>query len=83
LSRWSHALASWGHLHRAPGHEPPPGPEAVVDRVVQRLLVDHAIPGAAVGIRRDGPLIYAKGHGVRSVERHEPVGVNTLFQIGA
>jgi D-alanyl-D-alanine-carboxypeptidase/D-alanyl-D-alanine-endopeptidase len=45
--------------------------------------VAHNIPGAAVGIVCDGQLVYAKGHGVRSVERHEPVAVNTLFQIGS
>jgi D-alanyl-D-alanine-carboxypeptidase/D-alanyl-D-alanine-endopeptidase len=45
--------------------------------------VAHDIPGAAVGIVRDGMLIYAKGHGVRSVDRHEPVAVDTLFQIGS
>ena len=60
-----------------------PGLEAVVDRVVQRFLVDNDIPGAAVGIVRDGQLVYAKGHGVRSVERQEPVAVDTLFQIGS
>jgi CubicO group peptidase (beta-lactamase class C family) len=76
-------LVFLGHLHRATGQEPPPGLEAVVDRVVQRFLGDNDIPGAAVGIVRDGKLLYAKGHGVRSVERQEPVAVNTLFQIGS
>jgi serine-type D-Ala-D-Ala carboxypeptidase/endopeptidase len=72
-----------GHLHHATGQEPHPGLEAVIDRVVQRFLVDNDIPGAAVGVVRDGKLIYAKGHGVQSVERQEPVVVNTLFQIGS
>ena len=65
------------------GPEPSPELDAVVDRVVQRFLADHDIPGAAVGLVRDGALVYAKGHGVRSVERHEPVVANTLFQIGS
>jgi len=51
--------------------------------VVQRFLVDNDVPGAAVGVVRGGQLLYAKGHGVRSVERHEPVMVNILFQIGS
>ena len=72
-----------GHQYCAAGQEPPPNLEAVVDRVVQRFLLDNDVPGAAVGIVRDGTLIYAKGHGVRSVERHEPVVANTLFQIGS
>jgi serine-type D-Ala-D-Ala carboxypeptidase/endopeptidase len=72
-----------GHLHRAAGQEPSPGLEALVDRVVQRFLVENDVPGAAVGVVHGRQLIYAKGHGVRSVERHEPVEVNTLFQIGS
>jgi D-alanyl-D-alanine-carboxypeptidase/D-alanyl-D-alanine-endopeptidase len=76
-------LVLLGHLPRAAGHAPTPGLDAVVDRVVQRFLVDQDIPGAAVGVVRDGQLVYAKGHGVRSVERHEPVAVDTLFQIGS
>ena len=35
-----------GYLHRATGQEPHPGLEAVIDRVVQRFLVDNDIPGA-------------------------------------
>jgi D-alanyl-D-alanine-carboxypeptidase/D-alanyl-D-alanine-endopeptidase len=76
-------LTLLGHPPHAAGPEPNPGLNAEVDRVVQRFLVDHDIPGAAVGILRDGHLVYAKGHGVRSVERHEPVAVDTLFQIGS
>ena len=71
------------HSPRAAGQEPNASLEAVVDRMVQRFLVDHDIPGAAVGVLRDGTLLYAKGHGVRSLERQEPVGANTLFQIGS
>jgi CubicO group peptidase (beta-lactamase class C family) len=65
--------------------EPQPqlGLDAMVDRAVQRFLVDYDIPGAAVGIVRGGQLVYAKGHGVRSVERQEPVAVDTLFRIGS
>jgi serine-type D-Ala-D-Ala carboxypeptidase/endopeptidase len=76
-------LVILGGSHRAVGQVPHPGLEALVDRVVQRFLVDNDVPGAAVGVVRGGQLIYAKGHGVRSVERQEPVAVNTLFQIGS
>jgi CubicO group peptidase (beta-lactamase class C family) len=72
-----------GHPYLATGQEGQPGLEALVDRVVQRFLVANDIPGAAVGVVRNGKLIYAKGHGMRSVERQEPVAVNTLFQIGS
>jgi len=76
-------LSMLGCSPRAVGQALHPGREAVVDRVVQRFLADNDVPGAAVGVVRGGQLIYAKGHGVRSVERQEPVAVNTLFQIGS
>jgi serine-type D-Ala-D-Ala carboxypeptidase/endopeptidase len=76
-------LVIFGGAPRAVGQAPPPSLEAVLDRVVQRFLVGNDVPGAAVGIVRGGQLLYAKGHGVRSVERQEPVVVNTLFQIGS
>ena len=76
-------LVVLGYLPWTAGQEPPSGLEASLDQVVQRFLIVHDIPGAAVGVVRDGELIYAKGHGVRSVERQEPVLVNTLFQIGS
>jgi len=76
-------LVLFGLPPPADGQATPPDLEALVDRVVQRFLADHDIPGAAVGIVRAGQLVYAKGHGVRSLERHEPVTVDTLFQIGS
>ena len=75
-------LIIMGHSHLAVGQETNPGLEALVDQVVQRFLVDNSIPGAAVGIICAGKLMYAKGRGVRRVERQEPAAVNTLFQIG-
>jgi CubicO group peptidase (beta-lactamase class C family) len=75
------SLVLLGPVHLAAEREPQPGLEAVVDGVVRRFLVDHDIPGAAVGLVRDGQLVYAKGHRVRSVERQEPVTADTLFQI--
>ncbi len=72
-----------GPPHLAAAPEPQPGLEAVVDQVVQRFLMAHDIPGAAVGIVRDGQLMYAKGHGVRRVERREPLAIDTLFQLGS
>ncbi len=59
------------------------GLEAGLDRAVGEFLVRHEVPGAAVGIVRDGELIFARGYGVRSLERREPVQAGTLFQIGS
>ncbi len=41
------------------------------------------MPGMAVGIVKDGKLVFAKGYGVRERGKSEPVGTRTLFQIGS
>ena len=37
----------------------------------------------AVGIVKDGVLVFARGYGVRQLGRPEPVDADTLFQIGS
>ena len=39
--------------------------------------------GAAVGVVRNGKLIYAKGFGMRDIAAHEPVDAQTRFEIGS
>jgi CubicO group peptidase (beta-lactamase class C family) len=56
---------------------------AKIDRTVERAMREFTVPGMAVGIVKDGKLIYAKGYGVRSVDRPERVDADTLFQIGS
>jgi CubicO group peptidase (beta-lactamase class C family) len=41
------------------------------------------VPGAAVGIIRDGKIILAKGYGYRDLEKKLPVTYETLFAIGS
>jgi len=41
------------------------------------------VPGMAIGIVKDGQLIYAKGYGVRELGKDSPVTPDTLFQIGS
>jgi len=40
-------------------------------------------PGAAIGIVRDGHLIYAKGFGTSNIETGAPVTAETLFRLGS
>ncbi len=72
-----------GHAHLVTAQEPNSAFDEALDQAVKNFLENNTIPGAAVGIVKDGKLIYAKGHGVRSLERQEPVEPNTLFQIGS
>lgn len=39
--------------------------------------------GAAVGVVRNGRLVYAKGFGLRDVAAHKPVDAGTQFEIGS
>jgi CubicO group peptidase (beta-lactamase class C family) len=41
------------------------------------------VPGAAIAIVQDGHIVYAEGLGVRSLDRPEPVTLQTRFMIGS
>jgi CubicO group peptidase (beta-lactamase class C family) len=41
------------------------------------------IPGMAVGVIKDGQVLFIKGYGVKSVEKPEPVDLHTRFSIGS
>lgn len=54
-----------------------------LDHYVERALLDWQVPGAAIGVVRDGKVIYARGFGVRELGRSARVDEHTLFQIGS
>jgi CubicO group peptidase (beta-lactamase class C family) len=56
---------------------------AAIDRTAARAMQSFKVPGMAVGIVKDGKLIYAKGYGVRELGKTPPVDIDTLFQIGS
>lgn len=56
---------------------------ASIDRTVARTMEAFEVPGVAVGIVKDGKLVFAKGYGVRELGKPELVGPRTLFQIGS
>jgi CubicO group peptidase (beta-lactamase class C family) len=60
-----------------------PIPPAKIDDIVARAMKAFNVPGMAVGIVKDGQLIYAKGYGVREFGKPATVDPNTLFQIGS
>lgn len=53
------------------------------DGYVQENMELWNIPGMAVGIVKDGELVFSKGYGVKDVETREPVTPETIFQIGS
>lgn len=52
---------------------------AVAEDALKRLKV----PGVAVGIVKNGKIVYTKGFGLRDVEKNLPVTPDTLFAIGS
>jgi CubicO group peptidase (beta-lactamase class C family) len=56
---------------------------ATIDATVARAMKTFQVPGMAVGIIKDGKLVYAKGYGVREFGMPGQVDADTLFQIGS
>ena len=54
-----------------------------IDPIIDQALEDYDIPGVAIGVVRDGEVIFAKGYGVRDIEKKQPVTTETLFAIGS
>lgn len=53
------------------------------DDVARKALADFIVPGVAIGVVKDGKLLYAEGFGLRDVARQLPVTPATLFAIGS
>jgi len=54
-----------------------------IDSLANRALRLFEVPGLAIGIVKDGRLIYSKGFGVRSLKTGLPVDSKTLFGIAS
>lgn len=55
----------------------------VLDQRVEKIITDWKVPGCAVGIVKNGKLIYSKGFGFRDIENKLPVTPKTLFPIAS
>jgi CubicO group peptidase (beta-lactamase class C family) len=64
------------------GKELDPATAARVDSVFAGFTAPGS-PGCALGIMRDGRLVYAKGYGLASIELGVPIGPATVFDIGS
>lgn len=54
-----------------------------IDRVVETVITERRIPGAAVAVTRGERLLYAGGYGVASLEPPRPVTTSTIFQLAS
>ncbi len=53
------------------------------DKEMEKNLKDWNMPGAGVGIVKNGKLVFVKGYGYRDYEKKLPITANTLFQIAS
>ena len=67
----------------APAQVDPASKLQGLDDLVAQAMQQWKVPGLAVGVVKDGKLIYAKGYGFRDLEHKLPVDTNTLFPIGS
>jgi CubicO group peptidase (beta-lactamase class C family) len=51
--------------------------------LVRRLMARDRIPGVAMGVVKQGRLVFARGFGDRDVEHHLPMTADTLFPLGS
>ncbi|MBL8268823.1 serine hydrolase [Steroidobacter sp.] len=56
---------------------------AALDRYIEQARQDWQIPGAAIGVIRNGEVIYVKGFGEREAGKAARVDEHSLFQIGS
>jgi CubicO group peptidase (beta-lactamase class C family) len=56
---------------------------AAIAKTVDEKRQELGIPGASLAIVKDDKVIYAKGFGLRDVDRNLPVTPDTLFAIGS
>jgi len=61
----------------------PAGKLQGIDDLAAQAMEQWKVPGLALGIIKDGKVIYAKGYGFRDVEHKLPVNTDTLFPIGS
>lgn len=54
-----------------------------IDPVVTAMMAEWKVPGLALGVVKDGQVVYAKGYGYRDVEAKLPVTPRTLMAIGS
>ena len=57
--------------------------EAELDQLIQKTLTTFDVPGISVGILKDGKVVYAKGHGERSLTTKKKMNDNTLVGVAS
>jgi CubicO group peptidase (beta-lactamase class C family) len=69
------SLVSASAAQPAPASGLPPD----VESFLARVIAEWKVPGAAIGVVKDGRVIALRAYGVRELGRPEPVDSNTIF----
>ena len=59
------------------------GAPPALDQVVSRVMQTFEVPGMAVAIVQDGKVVAARGYGVKTLGKPDPVDAQTLFGIAS
>ncbi len=54
-----------------------------IDRFLASEMAQKRLPGAVVGILRDGKLVYLKAHGVRDPATQSPMQIDSIFALAS
>ena len=54
-----------------------------IDEFINKAMKDWEMPGFSVAIIKNDSVIFAKGYGVRNINKSDPVDENTLFVIAS
>jgi len=77
-------VAGWAVSPVLAQKKPRKGPDlAGIDAVVASIMKEWQVPGLALGIVKDGQVIYLKGYGLRDVEKQLPMTPQTRLAIGS
>ncbi|NNK99372.1 MAG: serine hydrolase [Xanthomonadales bacterium] len=57
--------------------------DAAIGELAGRAMSEFAVPGMAIGIVKDGQVVFAKGFGLREVGKKALIDTDTLFKIAS
>lgn len=56
---------------------------AGIDKVMTDAIASGKLAGGAVGVMKDGKIVFVKGYGLADLEDGQPVKADTIFRIGS
>ncbi|MBB4633594.1 serine hydrolase domain-containing protein [Sphingosinicella soli] len=56
---------------------------AAVDKVMADGIASGKLAGGAIGVMKDGKIVFVKGYGLSDLEDGQPVKADTIFRIGS